>query len=148
MFPIYQSHNFLFFDKFLSNYDERKNKYLLFLTIFFSSLCLYFDQKFIIIPLICFFQIIFSSKSSKLKNFSVFLYFIFSLPYIYLMILWGGMLPMHDTMYPDLGKKLYPDHIGYACTIIAFYFLPFLFFKEKNFLQLIKSFFLKKKIII
>ena len=52
---------------------------------------------------------------------------------------------MHDTIYPDLGKKLYPDHIGYACTIIAFYFLPFLFFKEKNFLQLIKSFFLKKK---
>ena len=48
-------------------------------------------------------------------------------------------------MYTGLGKELYPGHIGYACTIIAFYFLPFLFFKEKNFLQLIKSFFLKKK---
>ena len=45
---------FLFFDKFLSNHDEMKDKYLLFLTILFSSLCLYFDQKFIIIPVICF----------------------------------------------------------------------------------------------
>ena len=61
------------------------------------------------------------------------------------MILWGGIIPTHDRMYEDLGRQLYPGHIGYACTIIAFYFLPFLFFKEKNFLQLIRSFFLKKK---
>ena len=32
----------------------------LFLTTLFSSSCLYFDQKLTIIPLICFFQIIFS----------------------------------------------------------------------------------------
>ena len=61
------------------------------------------------------------------------------------MILWGGILPTHDKIYTGLGKELYPGNFGYACTIIAFYFLPFLFFKEKNFLQLIKSFFLKKK---
>jgi hypothetical protein len=61
------------------------------------------------------------------------------------MILWGGVIPSHEEMYTGLGKELYLGHFGYACTIIAFYFLPFLFFKEKNFLQLIKSFFLKKK---
>ena len=138
---------FLFLNSFLKNEKENSYKiyFQLFLLVFFSSVCVYFDQKLLIIPIICFVKIIVCKKLVILKIFSAFSYFILSLPYIYLIILWEGMLPMHDSMYPDLGKKLYPDHIGYVCTIIAFYFLPFLFFKDKNFLQLIQSFFLKKK---
>ena len=136
---------FLFFDKFLSNYNERKNNYLLFLTIFFSSLCLYFDQKFIIIPLICFFQIIFSSKSSKLKNFSVFLYFIFSLPYIYLILFWGNIIPSQDAGLRGVGDKVYLAHLGYASTIISFYLFPLLFFKKKGLFILFRNFFKTKK---
>ena len=53
----------------------------------------------------------------------------------YLIIIWGGIVPSHDKVYTELGKEFYFSHIGYACTIIAFYLLPFLFFKEVNFLQ-------------
>ena len=138
---------FLFLNSFLKNENENSYKiyFQLFLLVFFSSVCVYFDQKLVIIPIICFVKIILCKKLAILKIFSAFSYFILSLPYIYLMVLWGGILPTYDTVYPDLWKKLYPDHIGYACTIIAFYFLPFLFFKDKNFLQLIQSFFLEKK---
>ena len=41
--------SFIFLSKFLSNNISWKNYYLLFLTTFLSSLCLYFDQKLIII---------------------------------------------------------------------------------------------------
>jgi len=138
---------FLFLDLFLKNENENSYKIYsqLFLSVFFSSVCVYFDQKLLIIPIICFVKIIVCKKLVILKIFSAFSYFILSLPYIYLMILWGGILPTHVTGHSNLGKALYLGHIGYTCTIIAFYFLPFLFFKEKNFLQLIKSFFLKKK---
>ena len=136
---------FLFFHKFLSNYDDRKNNYLLFLTIFFSSLCLYFDQKFIIIPLICFLQIIFSSKSYKLKTFSVFLYFIFSLPYIYLILYWGNIIPSGDAGGRGIGDKIYLANLGYAATIISFYLFPLLFFKKDSLFILLKNFFKTKK---
>ena len=136
---------FLFFDKFLSNHDEMKDKYLLFLTILFSSLCLYFDQKFIIIPVICFFTIIFSSKSFTLKIFSVFLYFIFSLPYIYLILLWGNIIPSQDAGLRGIGDKIYLSHIGYASTIISFYLFPLLFFKKDSLFILLGNFFKNKK---
>ena len=136
---------FLFFDKFLSNHDEMKDKYLLFLTILFSSLCLYLDQKFIIIPVICFFTIIFSSKSSTLKIFSVFLYFIFSLPYIYLILLWGNIIPSQDAGLRGIGDKIYLSHIGYASTIISFYLFPLLFFKKDSLFILLENFFKNKK---
>ena len=81
--------SFLFLNKFLRNDNSLwQNYYQLFLTVFFSSACVYFDQKFIIIPIICFAKIIFSGKSLKLKFYSFFIYFIFSLPFIYLIILW------------------------------------------------------------
>ena len=122
-----------------------KDKYLLFLTILFSSLCLYFDQKFIIIPVICFFTIIFSSKSSTLKIFSVFLYFIFSLPYIYLILLWGNIIPSQDAGLRGIGDKIYLSHIGYASTIISFYLFPLLFFKKDSLFILLENFFKNKK---
>ena len=138
---------FLFLDSFLKNKNENSYKIYsqLFLLVFFSSACIYFDQKLLIIPIICFVKIIVCKKLVILKIFSAFSYFILSLPYFYLIILWGGILPTQVANHPSLGKVLHLGHIGYACTIIAFYFLPFLFFKEKNFLQLIKSFFLEKK---
>ena len=51
---------FLFLNQFLSNNNSLwRNYYQIFLVSFFSSLCLYFDQKLAIIPLICFFCIFF-----------------------------------------------------------------------------------------
>ena len=81
--------SFIFLNKFLET-SEENNKYkvyihLIFL-IFFSSLCIYFDPKLLIIPIICFFKIITSKKMLTLKIFSILLYIIFSIPYIYLII--------------------------------------------------------------
>ena len=70
---------FLSLNYFLENDNTGGYKiyFQLFLTTFFSSLCLYFDQKLTIIPLICFLKIIFSNESLKLKIFSTFFYFIY-----------------------------------------------------------------------
>ena len=137
---------FLFLNFFLKNKNEYGYKiyFQLFLLIFFSSLCIYFDQKLLIIPIICFLSIITSKKIIKLKLFSICFYFILSLPYIYLIILWGGIFPETLASAYNLGDKLYLDHIGYTSTIIAFYFVPFLLFKGKDLSTEIKNFFLKK----
>ena len=58
--------------------------------------------------------------------------------------MWGGIFPAHLTNIRNLGNQLYLEHIGYASTIIAFYFLPFLLFKEKNLFINVKKFFLQK----
>ena len=137
---------FLFLNFFLKNKNEYGYKiyFQLFLLIFFSSLCIYFDQKLLIIPIICFLSIITSKKIIKLKLFSICFYFILSLPYIYLIILWDGIFPNTLTSARNLGDKLYLDHVGYTSTIIAFYFVPFLLFKGKDLSTEIKNFFLKK----
>ena len=137
---------FLFLNFFLKNKNEHGYKiyFQLFLLIFFSSLCIYFDQKLLIIPIICFLSIITSKKIIKLKLFSICFYFILSLPYIYLIILWDGIFPNTLTSARNLGDKLYLDHIGYTSTIIAFYFVPFLLFKGKDLSTEIKNFFLKE----
>tara|TARA_Y100000590_G_scaffold15367_1_gene18469 strand:- start:7718 stop:9040 length:1323 start_codon:yes stop_codon:yes gene_type:complete len=124
--------------------SDKKNYAQLFLISFFSSCCLYFDQKLIIIPLICFFSIIFSKKIFKLKIYFSFLYFLFSLPYIYMIFLWGALLPEGDMIKRGIGTQLYFGHIGYATTIIAFYLLPFLFFRGKKITDQLIDFFSEK----
>ena len=89
----------------------------------------------------------FVKKIIKLKLFSICFYFILSLPYIYLIILWDGIFPNTLTSARNLGDKLYLDHIGYTSTIIAFYFVPFLLFKGKDLSTEIKNFFLKKVVL-
>ena len=137
---------FLFLNFFLENNERNYYKiyFQLFFCIFFSSVCIYFDQKLLIVPIICFFTIIKSRKKIEFKIFSIVLYFILSLPYVYLIVLWGGIFPTNLTQSRNLGNKIYLDHIGYASTIISFYLLPLLFFKGKNFFILIKNFFSKK----
>ena len=138
--------SFIFLNQFLSNSKNiLKDYYLLFLATFFSSITLYFDQKLAIIPLICFLQIIFSNKSFKLKFFSVFLYFIFSLPYIYLIVLWENIIPTRDAMLRGTVSRLYLDQLGYCSTIVAFYLLPLLLYKKENLIKLFKNFFLERK---
>ena len=138
--------SFLFLNKFLRNGNSLwQNYYQLFLTVFFSSACVYFDQKFIIIPIICFAKIIFSDKSLKLKFYSFFIYFIFSLPFIYLIILWENIIPTRDAVARGVGNQIFFHHLGYVFTILAFYFLPLLLFKSENLSKLIKNFFSQRK---
>ena len=95
--------------------------------------------------MICFLKIITSNKLIKFKFLSVFYYILFSLPYIYLIILWGGLIPSSLLEGRKLGNEIFLEHIGYSSTIIAFYLLPLLFFKGRNFSDLIKNFFSDKK---
>jgi len=138
---------YLSLNKFLKS--KKENGYqihlLLFVTTLFSSCCVYFDQKLIIIPIICFLKIILSNKFLKFKILSTIYYLIQSLPYIYLILLWGGLIPSVLIEGRKLGSEIFFYHIGYSSTIIAFYLFPLLMFKEKGILNLIKSFFLNKK---
>jgi len=138
--------SFLFLNFFLKNQDQNGYGiyFQLFLLTLFSSLCIYFDQKLLIVPIICFFTIITSTKTIKIKLFSIFSYFILSLPYIFLITLWGGIFPTTLTGARRLEEQFYLEHLGYTVTIIAFYFLPLLLFKEKNLFNTVKDFFLKK----
>ena len=120
---------------------KNENSWLLtfyiFLTCLFSSLSIYFDQKFLIIPLICFIRIILGYHSYSSKIFCVFIYTIFSIPYLLLIKLWGGIFP--SNIY-HIGNQFYFHHLGYALTIIAFIFFPFIFLKSENIKDQISNF--------
>lgn len=143
--------SFLFLEKFL---NEHKNYFRnIFLISIFSSLTIYFDQKFLIVPIICFFSIIFSNYISlKYKFFLIFSYLIFSIPYIYLFYRWGGIVPPATqianpktiTSLTDI-NLIYHIHLGYAATLISFYLMPITLFTDKNLFQKIKKMFLLKK---
>ena len=132
----------------ISNNQSTKNLKLyinLFFLTFFSSLCIYFDQKFLIIPLICFFKVVFNEHLLRFKIFTTILYFLFSIPFLFLMKLWGGIFP--SNIY-DLGNEFYFHHVGFAITIVAFIFLPFIFLKNINFKNQILSFINDPKVIL
>jgi hypothetical protein len=128
--------------------NQNKNLYkiikLFFLTLS-SSLCVYFDQKLLIIPLFCFIKIILSNENKSLKILAFLIYLIFSIPYIYLIILWGNIIPTTVSSIRNSGEFFYFSHLGFTLTIIGFYFIPLFFFKENNIKSIIKSYFKNKK---
>ena len=130
------------------DYNDKKSNWLLwyiFLITFFSSLTIYFDQKFLIIPLICFFKIIFSKQRNLIKLYCLILYCIFSVPYLFLIKIWGGVFPSNIF---HIGSQFYFHHFGYALTIIAFIFFPFIFLKNINIKKQIQYFFQEKKFLL
>ena len=136
--------SFFFIIKF-KNYIILKTDKLLSLNLlaisFFSSLVVYFDIKAVIIPLICYFIVLFSNTNIKNKYLITIFYFIFSLPFLYLIILWENIIPPGSSEGRQFGKIFLIENIGYTVSMIAFYVLPFIFFKYENFLEL------KKKIL-
>jgi hypothetical protein len=117
---------------FLKKFFFKKNFFYLSLFIFFSSVCVYFDQKFIIIPMICFFLIIFSKIDKKYKIYSAVLYILFSIPFVYLIKLWGNITPVGNMNIYQVGNRFHPHHICYMVNIFGFYMFPFLFLLTKN----------------
>ncbi len=145
--------SFLFLENYLKKNDKNLNLYInLFLTILFSSVCIYFDQKFLIVPTLCFLKIIFSTHNKKIILFTFFSYLLLSVPYILLIISWGGIAPpltqeMNLNTITSISRfnNFYYGHIGYATTIIALYIFPLLLFKEKDLLTVVNRFFYEKK---
>ena len=97
-----------------------------------SSLSFYADQKYIFVSLLTYFSLLI--KFNKIdKNFFIIslIYFLTSLPFLYLVFLWGNILPV-ESQY-RLG--FYPKNLVYSLSIIIFYFIPIIFFiiLKKNF---------------
>ncbi len=143
----------LFLNLFIENIKiPKKRNFFLFLTIFFSSLSVYFDLKLIIVAIICFFYLINSKIEIKLKSYTFLIYLMLGLPYLYLILEWNGIVPP-KTQADNINtitslsrlRDLHIYHLGYASTIIGFYIFPFLFLKKKNFFKIIYDFFLTKK---
>ena len=121
-----------FFHQFSKTINSDKIKYLnLFLTILFSSLCVYFDQKFVIIPLIILLEIYLSENSNNLKIFSTIVYSILAFPFLYLILQWKSIVPPLDSQSRGVGGEILIHHPMYASTIISFYLLPILAFEDK-----------------
>lgn len=123
----------------ISNYKLKKN---LFGLVVFSSLCVYFDQKFILIPLFFFLHLITGNISKSDKTFLTFFYTILALPYLYLITIWKDIFP--SDIY-KVGKIFYFHHIIYATCILAFYCVPLMLFEDKFSLKKIKNIFFKKE---
>ena len=126
------------------------DKFNLVLTLILSSACVYFDQKLIIIPLICFFNLIYYLEDLKSKILIILIYIILSIPFLYLVHLWGGIVPVktqiaNPNTITNLSRvnDLYFINIGYATTLMALYLFPVILFKE-NLLQSLKNFFINK----
>ena len=135
--------SFILLEKF---FEEKKIKsivkfFKLFLVTFASSLCVYFDQKLLVVALFCFIKIIFSNENKSLKLLSCLLYFIFSIPYLYLIFLWGNIIPTGDASIRTIGDNFYLSHLGFSLTIIGFYLIPLFFFQNIDIKKLIKFYF-------
>lgn len=137
---------------YLEKFNLDNNLKNIFLLIFFSSITVYFDQKFLLVPLICFLYTFFSKISVRNKFIILIAYFVLSIPYLYLLYRWNGIVPPKTqlanpktiTSISDL-KLIYYIHVGYAATLIGFYLLPVILFTKKNFLKRIKEYFFLKK---
>ena len=139
--------SFFFIIKFKNYLFLEADKFLflnLFAISFFSSLVVYFDVKAVIVPFICYMIVLFSKTNAKNKFLITLFYFIFSLPFLYLIYLWGNIIPPSQVTGRDFGSVFIFENIGYTISIIAFYILPMLFFKYDNFLSFKKKIFNKK----
>ena len=123
--------SYLFLKLFLNeNKSSVKKKLFLVSTIIISSMSVYFDHKLLLIPAICYFCILTIKGQISLKIYSTLFYIICSVPFIYLIIIWGNIIPSGDASY-RVGQ-LHFTHIGFAITIISFYLLPLIFFLKGN----------------
>ena len=142
--------SYLLFQKinFVSAHVNNKKIFFLFLLTLSSSLCVYFDQKLLIIPFVVFISIIFNKKiNNKIKILLICFYLILSIPLLYLIFLWGSILPPDAQSSRQVGVKFNIFNIGYASTIISFYLIPFLFFQKEKFIDIFINFFKKENLL-
>lgn len=116
---------------------SKKNEILfLFFLALFSSACVYSDQKLIIIPFISLIFVFFSNKKTKDKITLLILYFILSIPFIFLIKLWGNIVPPGDAERRRINARLLVNlnfhHILFAISIISFYLFPLIFFLKNK----------------
>ena len=130
-------------------YKEKKLSFVKFFKLFIlvvsSSLCVYFDQKLVIIPLFIFLKIFFSNEKKILKLILIVFYSILAIPFLYLIVLWKNIIPTGDSLTREIGYNLHFSHIGFSLTIIGFYLIPLFFFKDEFTKKIFFSYFREKK---
>ena len=128
----------IFLIKYLKTNNSFYEKILLFLLTFFSSSCVYLDQKLVLVPLLCFLTIIFSKRNFSHKLLAILFYFLFSIPFLMLVYMWGNIAPTGDATGRGLLTNYNFHHLGYVLTIISFYLFPMIFL-IKNVKQELRS---------
>ena len=143
--------SYLFYTKFKNNIDTfseiKKNFYILILC-FLSSIIVYFDLKLIFVPFFVLYLILNLKIKINLKFISLIYFFIFSLPYFYLIFLWQGLIPTSANIDRGVGDHLHLFNPIYCLIIIFTSVFPFIFSKKLNLEDLKEKIFLKKNIYI
>tara|TARA_B100000575_G_C23098844_1_gene633898 strand:- start:81 stop:1385 length:1305 start_codon:yes stop_codon:yes gene_type:complete len=139
---IFVAISFLFYQKF-KNELKKFNSFKIFILIFFiclsSSLIVYLDQKLIFIPFILFISILFMKIEITIKYYFTILFSLFALPYIYLIYIWGAVIPQPAAEAREVGLAVHFFNPIYCLTIIAFYIFPFIFYKKEKIIFLLKK---------
>ena len=121
---------------FFSNYEKKINiKLNIILFSLFSCLCVYFDQKLLIVPLVYLF-LFFKNETNKINKIIYLLTNgILSIPVLSLIYYWGSIISPHDTAARSLGSRLFLEQIGYCLSIILFYLTPYIFIYYKKIIK-------------
>ena len=130
----------------LINFTLSKKLIIIFFLCLFSSTIVYFDQKLVFVPFLVFVLILNFKIKVNLKIYSIILFFIFSLPYLYLMHLWGSLIPTAAYDGRGVGSSINLFHPGYCLTILIVAIFPFFFISNLN-LEIIKNKILNRNII-
>ena len=112
---------------------------MIFVLCLLSSLIVYFDQKLVFVPFLVLYLILNLKINIGHKYTSLIFFFIFSLPYFYLIYLWQGLIPTSANIAREVGSKIHFFNPGYCITMIAISIFPFIFVKIKNLKKLIKK---------
>jgi len=113
---------------FLNEYLQKKNnpKLYIFLFSLFSCLCVYFDQKLALIPLIYLYFFFKNTDDTINIIFYLILNFILSIPVFLIIFYWGSIISPNDTVGRRFGSLLFFEQIGYSFSIMIFYLIPYL----------------------
>ena len=132
---------------FFSNYLKKKIRKRLNIILFsiFSCLCVYFDQKLLIVPLIYMFLFFKNERNKENITLYIVINFILSIPVLALVYYWGSVISPYDTESRELGNRLYLEQIGFCFSIIFFYLSPYLIIYYRKVFQYLMN---NKKIIV
>ena len=135
--------SYLILKKFEESYKNSGrfiNIFFLFLLCFSSSLIVYFDQKLIFISLIIFLAILRLNIDYSTKFLSIIFYGIFAIPFLYLISLWGSIVPIDASVHRKVGSIADLFNPIYCLTILSIYILPFIICKKLNYFDIKKKF--------
>ncbi len=128
------------FEESYKNSGRLINIFFLLLLCFSSSLIVYFDQKLVFISLIIFLAILRLNIDYSTKFLSIIFYGIFAIPLLYLINLWGSIVPIDASAHRKVGSIADLFNPIYCLTILSIYILPFILCKKFNYLDVKKKF--------